>query len=575
MYAGNLLVDLLEKQEQKLDRSDFFKKGIFEIFWRAKVGSFLHPDGETIVSAGEPTGAWKPTQSRPEDKRNVSQNLQQLSKLPLHGYLPGSSIRGIVRAWARRQGMTQDIDRLLGTQIGTTITAGCIEFLDAWPTSPTLLTLDIVNPQQDFQVFHQGQGTPLSFYTLGCGDQPVALTVAIRGIPNRATPEDVQQVWEWVEQALVTQGIGSRTASGYGQLQSQSKQVKPKLPDNHVYRKMWFTLYSQGCYGANQQQGCGNEELRPSHWRGWLRSWMLRFFLGVMTPANAHQTLAELMGVLEPDATQGILRTQLRVTQKFSSTKQPEFFTWRGEFTVSGPENLVDNIVMPVIKFAATCGGIGRGWRRPLHVFLDPRSNARSRGSHLVLTKLRTDPATNESKKVRLELPLDSTAWNSSYDNWLSKVREYWSNRVIPFQNPPAEAFSPRSCSVYLLLGPTENPINHRDNDWFKSYQNESLETRGDGMALVYRNQYKKRVDLGGDAANGNSHCSWVSIRRLDRGNSELEVKCQEIVCLFMGGVTSTQQSELRCKFLQDLQNQKNSMHLFGVNLQSSNPNSC
>jgi len=571
MYAGNLLVDLLEQQEQKLGRSDFFKKGIFEIDWRANVGSFPHPDGETIVSAGEPAGAWKLTERRPESKRNVSENLEQLYKLPVNGYLPASSIRGIVRAWGKKQGMIEDIDRLLGAQIDNRITAGCIEFLDAWPAAPTPLTLDIVNPQQDFQVFHQGQGTPLSLYTLGCGNEPVALTVAIRGIPNRATPEDVKQVWEWVEQALVTQGIGSRTASGYGQLQSQSKQVKPKLPDTHVYRKMWFTLYSQGCYGANQQQGSGNEELRPSHWRGWLRSWMLRFLLGVMTPADAHQTLAELMGVLEPDATQGVLRTQLRVIQKFSSTKQPKFFTWRGEFTVSGPENLVDDIVMPVIKFAATCGGVGRGWRRPLHVFLDRSGRARSRGSHLVLARLRTDPVTNESKKTRLELPLDSTAWNSSYDNWLSKVQKYWSNRVIPCQNPPAEAFSPKSCSVYLLLGPAENPIDRPQNDWFKSYQNDSLATRGDGMSLVYRNQYKNKVDLGGDAANGNSHCSWVSIRRLDRSNSTLEVKCQEIVCLFMGGVTSAQQGKLRYKFLQDLQNQEKSIHLFGMKLPNSN----
>ncbi|MDY7016544.1 MAG: RAMP superfamily CRISPR-associated protein, partial [Cyanobacteriota bacterium] len=158
MYTNPLLVELLEKQHQARGQTDLFKKGIFTLQWRAKVGSFPHPDIETLVSAGEPCGSWKPSESRPEDKRNVGQNLEQLFELPLNGYIPGSSIRGLVRAWAeQRPEIKLRMRQLLGYQDrdNDQISPGKIEFLDAWPNQPTKLTLDIVNPQQKFQVYHE------------------------------------------------------------------------------------------------------------------------------------------------------------------------------------------------------------------------------------------------------------------------------------------------------------------------------------------------------------------------------------------------------------------------------------
>jgi len=74
-YSGLKLIELLEKQHQNRSaQTGLFKTGIFSLFWRAKVGSFPHPDLETLVSAGEPCGVWKPQQGRAEDKRNVGEN---------------------------------------------------------------------------------------------------------------------------------------------------------------------------------------------------------------------------------------------------------------------------------------------------------------------------------------------------------------------------------------------------------------------------------------------------------------------------------------------------------------------
>ena len=59
MYSGTKLVDALARQHEKRSNSELFKSSEFILDWRSKVGSFPHPDGETIVSAGEPCGSWR------------------------------------------------------------------------------------------------------------------------------------------------------------------------------------------------------------------------------------------------------------------------------------------------------------------------------------------------------------------------------------------------------------------------------------------------------------------------------------------------------------------------------------
>lgn len=222
MYTAPLLTELLLKQHQQRNQSDLFRQGQFTIRWRAKVGSFPAPDLETMISAGDPCGAWYPEAecpanlSRPEAKRNVGNNWNYFSELPLYGYIPASSIRGIVRSWVLKQNnaeLRQKMEELLGVQQKEqdTITAGKIEFFDAWPIEPTKLSLDIVNPQESFQVFHQEQSKPLSLYTLGDGDTSIPVKAAIRGIHPYADKEDVKTVWSWLEQALTLYGVGSRT----------------------------------------------------------------------------------------------------------------------------------------------------------------------------------------------------------------------------------------------------------------------------------------------------------------------------------------------------------------------------
>jgi CRISPR-associated protein Cmr6 len=570
MYTGIQLINLLENQHQKRSQSGLFKKDTFTIQWRAKVGSFPHPDVETIVSAGEPCGRWWPGEGRrPEDKRNVSENWERLRSLPLNGYIPGSCIRGLVRTWAKqRPEIKLRMYQLLGHQENDKITPGKIEFLDAWPEKATKLSLDIVNPQQEFQVYHQGQCTPLSLYTLGNGTDKIPVIVAIRGIPGKATEEEVNEVWEWVQQALSLYGVGSRTASGYGTLKT-SVAAQNLTPDpNYAVKQFDFSLYSQGNAGPHTQ----TMELRPSHWRGWLRSWLMRFLLGVMPENLAKLTVAELMGDIDAgdgNSRKGCVRLQMIQGKIWGdrSENKPSFYLWKGKLQISAPKDILNKIILPIIRFAVMVGGVGRGWRRPLHIFHMRDNRAASRGTHLIFTHKLKDQNTGELKSKNFGLSLDPTTWTKTYSDWVTEVRNHWSNRVsINNRNIKAEVFSPTTCAIYVVPGPDANPIKTRLLEWEQT--NNAEATRGDGMYLIYHNNhpqnYKRNPDLGGNAGGGGAYCSWASIKRVNIPNKEEETDCQEIVCLFMGGQTPNA-THVRSRFLRDLGDMNGNVHLFGV----------
>ncbi len=551
LYSGTKLIDALAKQHQKRSTAELFKSVVFTLDWRSKVGSFPHPDLETLVSAGEPCGAWNPHASRPESKRTLSENLKLFEKLPLNGYVPAASIRGIVRAWVSQYPeLVPRMRELFGDRTGTKISAGKIEFLDAFPHQPTKLTLDITNPQQDFQVFHTGSTSPQSLYTLGDGHQKIEITIGIRGCRD-AKPDDVATVWEWLQQALITQGIGSRTASGYGALTAPTGYNPdpnlPSLPVGHSSKKLGFTLYSQGSAG----QDVSKPELRPTHWRGWLRSWLMRFLLGVMEKSDAEATVDELLGSLN---NKGLVRLRVTIDRLDPSRNTPKFYRWMGSFEISAPTHILDEIILPVIKIAVRVGGVGRGWRRPLHRFILETKAGKfdtARGCHIELTRSRAEVVTNSTPA---KLDKAGGDLNLIYDVFRAAVIANWHDRYR--QHPSiisAKVFSPTTCAVYLVPEPYQNPIDPKTLTWI---QGETTATRGRGMELIYQPKYKRQADVGGKT----SACSWVSIKRIN--GAKPEDLCQEVVCIFMGD-----RNTLRSDFLADLAKIPGAVRLFGREL--------
>jgi len=122
---------------------------------------------------------------------------------PVYGipYIPASSLKGMVLAWARTHYPDQ-VNRLFGT-LDQGI--GCVQFLDAFPTRPSL-SVDMANPQwhwQNHRVNYKPE--PHALLSMEMPELVIGLAPTRRG-----NSEDVKLVKGWLEKALAVSGLGSR-----------------------------------------------------------------------------------------------------------------------------------------------------------------------------------------------------------------------------------------------------------------------------------------------------------------------------------------------------------------------------
>lgn len=130
-------------------------------------------------------------------------------------YLPGSSLKGVVRAWGREVGGGQDteIQQLFGDQGDV----GKVDFLSAIPIEPVSLAVDVMtphfagwdpsNPPGDWM-----SPTPIPFLVT---EPRAKFLFSAQPGPGGETP-DVDRVWDLMLEALNLAGVGAKTAVGYG-----------------------------------------------------------------------------------------------------------------------------------------------------------------------------------------------------------------------------------------------------------------------------------------------------------------------------------------------------------------------
>jgi len=135
-------------------------------------------------------------------------------------YLAGSSIKGMVRAWAVEEGVdAEQVDRLLG-EGGEKGSVGALIFLDALPRRPVRLEVDVLTR-------HYAGWTPDSPPGDWLSPVPVPFLVVaagaefLFGIQPRygVTVEDIERAWKWLKDALLWAGAGAKTAVGYGRFE--------------------------------------------------------------------------------------------------------------------------------------------------------------------------------------------------------------------------------------------------------------------------------------------------------------------------------------------------------------------
>lgn len=279
---------------------------------------------------------------------------------PVYGvpYVPSSSLKGAVRAWARQHGQPEaECDRLFGT-LNNGI--GCVQFLDAFPTQPCL-SVDMANPQWSWE------GDIVKYQTVPHALLSMAQPELLIGLARtkRGNAADVQRVKGWLQQALGC-GIGSRVSAGYGRT---TLEAGFSCSSNHEFR-----LWTQGIYGADTRK----PEFRPVALRGVLRYWFRTVAWGLYDINTCRDLEMQLFGTLSQEGS-------IRIGVDWQETKRnrdgPHFYTG----TILLESNFQDhlNLIEKVLQLCAHLGGIGRGSRRPLH-----RNNGRLRGCHWQLSEV-------------------------------------------------------------------------------------------------------------------------------------------------------------------------------------------
>lgn len=148
-------------------------------------------------------------------------------------YLPGSSVKGLVRAWAREHAELRPDIQLVTRVFGEGGQAGSVTFLDAVPVLPVAVEADVMTPHYagwsaDDPPGDWSSPTPIPFLVTAAGTR--FLYGLIPCAPAHAG--DVGTALGWLESALAWAGAGAKTAVGYGRMardQSATAQLTERV----------------------------------------------------------------------------------------------------------------------------------------------------------------------------------------------------------------------------------------------------------------------------------------------------------------------------------------------------------
>ncbi len=158
-------------------------------------------------------------------------------------YLPGSSVKGLIRHWAEYwsdgcndKKRKDDIQRIFGSTSCSDDQreTGSVVFCDALPIEPVRLKADIMTPHYS-SYYQSGEAPgdwlspiPIEFLVVETGQTFLfaVLPRSKKGEAGKTAVLDCERVVLWLKEALDWIGIGAKTAVGYGRFEA----VKLKGP---------------------------------------------------------------------------------------------------------------------------------------------------------------------------------------------------------------------------------------------------------------------------------------------------------------------------------------------------------
>lgn len=256
--------------------------------------------------------------------------------------IPGTSLKGMARAWAETRWLPAQEDqteawRIIGRVFGRNEAsdlgkswkpegnfeetgAGDIIFHDAYPLAAPNLFVDVATNHHP--EYYQGDQTPpadwesptpLSFLAV----QPQ--TTFIFGLSSRSKAENeyLDLATKWLQGTLVFAGAGAKTASGYGGFRIKSG-ASPTIPSSLEQYETELSLVTPA-FLAGGQQDASDCDLRPSTLRGLLRWWWRSLHSNYLDLTG----LKELEGLIWGDTNQG---SPVRITVEAVGTQRKQKF---------------------------------------------------------------------------------------------------------------------------------------------------------------------------------------------------------------------------------------------------------
>ena len=142
-------------------------------------------------------------------------------------YLPGSSVKGLVRAWAKREAEPKPDRGACERWFGSAGHAGRVCFMDAVPVEPVRLEADVMTPHYAGWSAGEPPGdwrspTPIPFLTVAAATPFLFAFVPVRA----GADEDRNAVENWLTAALAWAGGGAKTAAGYGRFDRHGEKTR-------------------------------------------------------------------------------------------------------------------------------------------------------------------------------------------------------------------------------------------------------------------------------------------------------------------------------------------------------------
>ena len=141
-------------------------------------------------------------------------------------YLPGSSVKGLVRSWAKMDAEPRPDRKTRERLLGVREKAGGICFLDAVPIMPVRLEADVMTPHYAGWSERDPPGdwrspNPIPFLTTATNTSFLFGIIPCRKVEN----DDLDTVSVWLRSALTWAGAGAKTAVGYGRFRRDDEQT--------------------------------------------------------------------------------------------------------------------------------------------------------------------------------------------------------------------------------------------------------------------------------------------------------------------------------------------------------------